>query len=216
MRVATVLARSRRVVRQAVLRFGTRFRRSTKGSAVVEFSLIAPAMLLIYCALGELGSALETSRKTANYTRTIADLVGRSQVTDLTPLFDAASVILQPFDANKASIRVSAMGSYKVGSKYYAVVCSSAARNTTARSRFDFVSANLNARLSQEGTAPPAFQSDKARFILAEVRMPFTPVLGSVFFKWINQPNVIVFNEAIAWPERTDTEIVLPGGSACP
>ena len=190
-------------------------RHDVRGSGIVEFMLIAPAMLLIYCALGELAHALETSRKTGNYTRTIADLVGRAQVdsTGLTSLFDAASVILQPYRVDDAKIVVSAMGVYKVGNNYFSVVCSSAARNTAPRARFSVVSP---ASFTQTTiTTPATFQYDGARFVLAEVQMPFTPVLGSVFFKWINQSGAIYFKDAMPWPERTTTEIVLPGGQPC-
>lgn len=187
-----------------------------RGSAIVEFALIVPAMLMIYCALGELAAALETSRKTGSYTRTIADLVGRSQVDDtgLQTLFDAASVILAPFNVTKLKTVVSAMGVYKINGTYYGIVCSSAARNTTARQVYS-VSQGYNNTILQGNAIPAAYQYDGARYVWAEVTMPFIPVLGSAFFTWINK-NPINFNDSMPWPERTNTEIIMPGGKACP
>ena len=207
--VLTALARS--VGRREFVSFG----RDARGSGIVEFGLIAPTMLLIYCALGELATALENGRKVSAYTRTVADLFGRSNVSSADPLFDAAAVILQPFDSSKATIRISAMGVYKASGKYYAVTCSSVARGTSASPRFNFSASKFDKRVAKEDLAPPAYQQDGARFIMAEVAMPYTPGLGANLFKWIGSAGGLTFTETLPWPERPDTEIVLPGGSAC-
>lgn len=180
------------------------------GIAAVEFAMILPAMLVIFVATGELANALEMSRKTGQFTRAIADLFGRSEVGDAKEVFDAAGVIMQPFDIAKAKIRVSAMGVVNTGSSYVAQTCSSVAQGTAPRARGSVAEALLAAE-----PVPEAFRYPNARYILVEVSMPFTPVLGSNYFKWVKQANAITFNESVSWPERPDQEIVLPGGRAC-
>lgn len=180
------------------------------GIAAVEFALILPAMLVIFVATGELANALEMSRKTGQFTRAIADLFGRSEVGDAKEVFDAAGVIMQPFGIAKAKIRVSAMGVVNTGSSYVAQTCSSVAQGTAPRARSSVTEALLTAE-----PVPEAFRYPNARYIVVEVSMPFTPVLGSNYFKWVKQANAITFNESVSWPERPDQEIVLPGGRAC-
>lgn len=180
------------------------------GIAAVEFALILPTMLLIFVATGELANALEMSRKTGQFTRAIADLFGRTAVGDAKEVFDAAGVIMQPFDIAKAKIRVSAMGVVNNGGSYVAQTCSSIGQGTSPRAR----SSTAEALLSGE-SVPEAFRYQNARYILVEVTMPYTPVLGSSYFKWINKADAITFDESVSWPERQDQEIVLPGGKAC-
>lgn len=180
------------------------------GIAAVEFSLILPAMLLIFVATGELANSLEMSRKTGQFTRTIADLFGRTQVGNAKEVFDAAGVIMQPFDIAKAQIRVSAMGVVPQGTSYVAQTCSSVAQGTAPRARSTPADA-----LKGGEAVPEAFRYPNARYILVEVRMPFRSVLGSNYFNWIKKADVITFNESLSWPERPDQEIVLPGGRAC-
>jgi Flp pilus assembly protein TadG len=92
----------------AVRRFG----RDRRGVAAVEFALIAPVMLLIYFGLVEFCQGYMANRRADHTASTVADLVAQSDETsteDLTKIFAIGGMIMQPFSADRLSIRVSSV-----------------------------------------------------------------------------------------------------------
>ncbi len=78
------------------------FAKARAGVSAVEFALILPVMLMLYCGSVELSEALAVDRKANRVSSTICDLV--SQETDVTAaemanIFDASSAIMEPYSA---------------------------------------------------------------------------------------------------------------------
>ncbi|WP_132255916.1 TadE/TadG family type IV pilus assembly protein [Methylobacterium segetis] len=197
------------------------FARAERGGTAVEFALLLPVMLGVYLGLAELGRGIQAKRGLAQYARTIADLTGRGTPPDMTPIFEAANLVARPYDSAAIDARISAIGVYKTGNTYRAVVCSSAGnRGSNKRS----VKSDIQAEARHGSTFPETFKEKTTsvnaalynRYILAEVTGTFTPMLGSRLFQFTGVQLSSTLQETIAWPQRTDEEIVLPSGDPCP
>lgn len=191
------------------------FRRDHEGVAAIEFSLILPFLVLACFGLAELCNAVENHRKVTLYARAVADLTGRSSVVSMDPIFSAAGTILQPFDASTVKIRVSAIGvqqKYTLGTiptGLVGQVCSSVGSGIAPRA--------VKQQTNTNGIPdiPDVFKYDDAHYILAEVWMPYKPIIGSAIISKIFGESGLTFSQQIPWADRTDTEVVLPGGSKC-
>ena len=120
----------------------------------------------------------------------------------------AAAVILGPFGASNVKIVINAMGVEQIAGTLYGGVCSS-------------WPPNAHAPLTLNGTnglpaTPAVYQFDGARYILAEVSMPYTPLVGSKLYTALFGARGLTFSRQIPWAQRTSGEIVMPGGTACP
>lgn len=188
----------------------TAFKNDQGGIAVVEFALVLPVMVTLCFTLAEVCNAVQHQRKVALFARALADLSGRNRVSTMTPIFDAAGAILAPYDASTAKIRVSAIGVTQKGLTFTGSVCSSAASaNTTARP------VKQKAGTNGIPNVPGAFQYDKAHYVLAEVTMPYKPIVGGEIVKELFGAGGLTFSKQIPWADRSGGEIVLPGGSVC-
>ncbi len=91
----------------------SKMRRGQQGSAAVEFALIAPMMIALFCAIIELTGLLLVERKIISATQTVSDLVTQeTSVTsqDLDDIVRAGRLIFDPYPTgmltfNIASIR---------------------------------------------------------------------------------------------------------------
>jgi hypothetical protein len=145
----------------------------------------------------------------------MADLSGRADnpsptASDMATLTSAASAILRPLDTSGLQIVVNAMGVESISGSLYGGVCSSWSQNATPRPRL-----TVNGTSGLPAT-PATYQYDGARYILAEVSMAYTPLVGSNLYRWIFGAGGLTFTRQIPWAERTTSEIVMPGGTACP
>ncbi|WP_375454715.1 TadE/TadG family type IV pilus assembly protein [uncultured Methylobacterium sp.] len=191
--------------RARIARFGA----DARGVAALEFAMILPLLVTLYFGLSELVRAVDNSRKVTLFARAVADLSGRTNNADMTPILAAAGAILQPFNAGDAQVVISALGVENVNGALYGGVCSSYPRN--ARPVLQI------AGTGDLPAVPATYLYDGARYILAEVTMPYTPILGSKLYRWIFGTQGIVFKRQIAWAQRVDnSEIVMPGGAKCP
>jgi Flp pilus assembly protein TadG len=209
--VASVVGFGSAIFGSALRRRARGFPAQSQGIAALEFALILPFLLTAYFGTVETMRAIDNSRRFNLFARTIADLSGRTSVASMDTIFNASAAILQPFDTKDVAIVVSAMGVEAIGGQLFGGVCSSVATsNTVPRTRLDLT--------GTKGipAVPLTFQFDGARYILAEVTMPYAPMVGSKIYRMIFGSTSLVFSQQVAWAERTDTEIVMPGGAKCP
>jgi len=89
-----------------------RFARDQRGLAAVEFALLAPILILLYCGLGELTLAMMAERQAAHSASVVGDLVAQTPNMDATQMgdiFNVGSSIMKPFPAAPLKLRVSSI-----------------------------------------------------------------------------------------------------------
>ncbi len=89
-----------------------RYRKDRRGVAAVEFALIAPAMILLYCGLVELCQALIAERKTNHVASSVGDLVAQVDTvstSDISDIFTIANTIMAPFPTGALQARVTSV-----------------------------------------------------------------------------------------------------------
>ena len=90
----------------------TRFRRDRRGVAAVEFALIAPVMVLLYCGLVELCQAVIAERKANHVASAIGDLVTQTDTvttSDLSDIFSVGNTVMQPFPTSTLQMRLTSI-----------------------------------------------------------------------------------------------------------
>jgi Flp pilus assembly protein TadG len=195
-------------------------RRDRRGTAAVEFAVILPVLLAIWAGMTELAHAIDEWRKLTVLARTVADLTAQGDTKNpistplMTDIFASATTVMRPFNTANAKIVVSAMGVGLSGATLIPTVCSSyATGNATPRST----------GLATGLTVPPGYQTLGMRYVLAEVSIPYAPMIGSALVKLAKGVSgTITFSSVVPWPTRGGktygnniyTEVVLPGTSA--
>jgi Flp pilus assembly protein TadG len=182
------------------------FARTSEGVSAVEFSLIAPILLMMFMAAVELPRAYMIGRRLDIAAAAMADLISKDTYADLTPVYAATAVIGNPYNVDAAAIVLTAAGTYQTGAATTTQVCSSAAQNGQARQ----VGSSL-------GPPPAGMTAGGDRFVVSDVTMPYRPVFA-VF------PSLLTytFHFRKVWPVRGgetyrgQKEVVLPNGKPCP
>jgi Flp pilus assembly protein TadG len=83
-----------------------------KGVSAVEFALIAPILILIYFGCIELSLLMRADRRVTSTASGMGDLTARlvtADDSDMQELFDAAAVLMQPYDAKNARLRITSV-----------------------------------------------------------------------------------------------------------
>lgn len=95
-----------------MMRFINKFRRSESGVSAIEFALIIPVMLFTFFGVAEISRYILAARKVANVASIAADLVAQDKSIDngeMANIFGAIDVVLRPFNASEAKVRVSSV-----------------------------------------------------------------------------------------------------------
>lgn len=83
-----------------------------KGVSAVEFALIAPVMVLIYFGCIELSLLMRADRRVTSTASSLGDLTARlvtAQDSDMQELYNAANVLMQPYTAQAARMRITSV-----------------------------------------------------------------------------------------------------------
>jgi Flp pilus assembly protein TadG len=84
-----------------------------RGIAAVEFALIAPFAILLYCGFAELTMAMMAERRAAHAASVVADLVSQtaqvSATTDLPDIYKVGGAIMSPFSSTPLLLRVTSV-----------------------------------------------------------------------------------------------------------
>jgi Flp pilus assembly protein TadG len=89
-----------------------RFRKDRRGVAAVEFALIAPVMVLLYCGLAELCQAVIAERKTNHVASAVGDLITQTDTVstaDLSDIFSIGNTVMAPFPTSTLQMRVTSI-----------------------------------------------------------------------------------------------------------
>jgi Flp pilus assembly protein TadG len=86
--------------------------RDQRGAAAVEFALIAPVAIVLYCGFAELTMAMMAERRAAHAASVVADLVAQStqvSTAQMTDIFNIGNAILNPFPSTPLKLRVTSV-----------------------------------------------------------------------------------------------------------
>ncbi|MBS0362063.1 MAG: pilus assembly protein [Proteobacteria bacterium] len=86
--------------------------RSERGSAAVEFALIAPVMVVLYFGLTEFTMAMMAQRRVAHVASVIADLVSQTpqiKNSEVTDVFTVGGAIVSPFPSTPLKMRITSV-----------------------------------------------------------------------------------------------------------
>ncbi len=160
-----------------------RFRDAHDGVAAVEFAMVLPVLLVAYFGMVDVAQLVMANRKVTQLTSTLSDLTARLQtapVSEIVNIFGAASTVLLPYDASKASMVIS---SVIVDSAGVGRVCwsSSHPAGTPAPARGTTVS------------LPDSAKVPNTSVIMASASYRFTPVLGEVIVGTVTLGNHPIF-----------------------
>lgn len=87
-------------------------RYNEKGVSAVEFALIAPILILLYLGAVELSLLMRVDRRVTSTSSSLGDLTARlAKVTDddMREMFAAADVMMQPYSARTARMRITSI-----------------------------------------------------------------------------------------------------------
>lgn len=94
------------------------FWRDRRGVSAVEFALIAPVVVLMYCGMAELSQAMMAQRRLSNIASAVGDLVAQNSQTGpkkMDDIFTISRVIMAPFPVSGLKICVASLTSDSKG-----------------------------------------------------------------------------------------------------
>jgi Flp pilus assembly protein TadG len=165
--------------------------RDRKGSAAVEFALIAPLMILFYVGMAELTQAMLANRRAAHVAAAVGDLVAQApqiNTAQMNDIFYVGNAIIAPFPSAKLGIRVTSVRADASGTP--SVVWSMTQGPLTA----------LSGRVSG---LPAGFLAANESVIMSETTYNYTPEMGTMVLK-----SGLNFSEKLYLRPRKTTEVV--------
>lgn len=88
------------------------FAQSEEGTSAIEFALLLPVFITLYLGTMETSDLLIADRKVTTLASTVGDLVAQDTVItddEIGDVFEAATAVLAPYDANNVTIVVSSV-----------------------------------------------------------------------------------------------------------
>jgi Flp pilus assembly protein TadG len=165
-----------------------RFRKDRRGVAAVEFALIAPVMVLLYCGLVELCQAVIAERKANHVASAIGDLVTQADTvsaSDITDIFSIGNTIMSPFPTSTLQMRVTSV---------------TADANGTPKVVWSRGTGSLTALNAGATVTMPVTMSAGDSMVMSESRYQYQSVLHYVL------PNALNYSEAYYLrPRRSDS-----------
>jgi Flp pilus assembly protein TadG len=95
-----------------MMHFIKRFYHADSGAPAIEFALIAPVMIGMFLGIAGVANTIVAARKVGSIASTAADLVAQTTAIDDAQMADvmgALSVVLRPFNAADAQIRITSV-----------------------------------------------------------------------------------------------------------
>lgn len=89
-----------------------RLRSDQRGVAAMEFALIAPVAIVMYCGFAELTMAMMANRRVAHAVSVVGDLVAQTpsvSSSELTDIFNVGNAIMSPFTATPLKMRITSV-----------------------------------------------------------------------------------------------------------
>jgi Flp pilus assembly protein TadG len=172
-----------------------RLRSDQRGLAAVEFALIAPIMVLMYCGLAEFTMAMMAERRAGHAASVVGDLVAQtSQITgsQITDVFTVGNAIMNPFPTNPLKLRIT-----------------SVTADTNGVPRVTWSQGNGLGPLTTGAAVsgfPPALLAAGDSVIMADVQYAFTSPLQ------ITLPHAVSFTDTFYLKPRASASVtLLPG-----
>jgi Flp pilus assembly protein TadG len=143
-------------------------RYNEQGISAVEFALIAPLLILLYLGSIELSLLMQADRRVTQTSASLGDLTARLTTvtdTDMEEMFAAAKILMAPYDADAAEMRISSIVDNGDGNPR---VAWSDAYNMTAYSKGETV------------TLPDGIMPSPGSVIVAEVSYDYESQFGYI------------------------------------
>jgi Flp pilus assembly protein TadG len=143
-------------------------RYNERGISAVEFALISPLLIMLYLGAIELNFLMEADRRVTQTSASLGDLTARlTTVTDadMAEMFAAAKVLMEPYDATTAEMRISSIVDNGDGNPK---VAWSDAHNMTPYTKGTTV------------TLPTGIMPSPGSIIMAEVSYPYESDIGYI------------------------------------
>lgn len=89
-----------------------KFAKDRRGVAAIEFVLIAPVLVLLYCGIAELGQAFLADSRTGHVASAVGDLVAQTDTltsTNVDDIFAIGATIMAPFPTSTLQMRVTSV-----------------------------------------------------------------------------------------------------------
>jgi Flp pilus assembly protein TadG len=86
--------------------------RDHRGSAALEFALVAPIMLLLYFGMAEITQGLLANRRADHVASTVGDLIAQRATlsdADVEDIFNISTALLRPMPTSNLAIRVTSI-----------------------------------------------------------------------------------------------------------
>jgi Flp pilus assembly protein TadG len=144
----------------------TRLAGDRRGVSAAEFAMIAPALILLYVGLAEIGTAVTVYRRTSSVASTAADLTAQVKTvstSDLDDIISAASSILTPYSAAPLELVISSVV---------------ADQNNNGRVSWSYAKNGTTRGVNTTYVVPPGLTEAGSSVIVAELGYEFTPLVG--------------------------------------
>lgn len=86
--------------------------RDERGLAALEFALIAPVMIIVFCGIVEAGQAVVAGRRTSHAASALGDLATQKAKftdADVADTFAAAQAMMKPMDTSKLTLKLTSV-----------------------------------------------------------------------------------------------------------